>query len=162
MGVQAKLANMRRAGGANPLDLLIKSNLIKQLGVLGLQESREAREGMRDMVKDVSMHQQNSAFDSDDPRQVVVAERCFDDLSNFSKLRDPQNWGPVEERPTVADLVSGTQPSQNMLRWAPERIAETLTVVEPSVSHLGLRNFANVMRCMGDKPAAYIGNKEEP
>jgi len=161
--VQTELNRLRRSGSEEPLDLLKKSNLIKQVEVLGLKVQPLCEE-MREVTSSILTRQRTKTFDVKDPVQAQVAERCFEDLTNFSKLRDPMRCGGQAWRSAnVTEPVESGLPSvPAMLRWTNDRIPDSLTVIDAKSVHLALRNFSNLLRCMGDKPAAYIGNKEDP
>lgn len=51
---------------------------------------------------------------------------------------------------------------EGMLTWSNQKITEPLTDLGPPLDGAALRNFRNIQRCMGDKPSAYIGDKQEP
>jgi len=161
--VQTRLTELRRGGGQEPLDLLKKSNLAKQIEVLGLKVLPLSEE-MREVTNQFLQRQKSKSGRGRDPLERQVAERCFQDLANFSGLRDPRSWGGRAWRTAnLADAMGSELPcSPAMLQWCPDRIPEPLTSVEASATHLALRNFSNLQRCMGDKPAAYIGDKAEP
>lgn len=51
-----------------------------------------------------------------------------------------------------------------MLKYQTERISEPLTFLrgDPRVERAAVKNFGDLLRCMGDKPSAFIGDKEGP
>lgn len=129
-------------------DLLLACNLVEQLDTLGVRP-----DDMRDVSADLT-----HMFASGNQAQSKAARKCFEDPSNFSKLRDPEHWGqtalllgPVRSRSECVNI---------MLRYSAERIPEALTKISPEFEQASLRNFGNILRAMGDKPSAYIGNKE--
>merc|ERR1711971_1047155 len=116
---------------------------------------------MQDELKDVAermlkrQHVQRkstgrkSIFDTQDPAEMLVAKRCFDDLSHFSRLRDQRHWGKTVRRNPFQ--IAGAA----MLRYSNEGIPEPLTKMDGTADIAAVRMFGNVLRCMGDKPAAY-------
>eukprot|EP00929_Paragymnodinium_shiwhaense_P020156 TRINITY_DN13523_c0_g4_i1.p1 TRINITY_DN13523_c0_g4~~TRINITY_DN13523_c0_g4_i1.p1 ORF type:complete len:1763 (+),score=562.82 TRINITY_DN13523_c0_g4_i1:146-5434(+) len=155
--LQAELKRLRSEQSNDPLTLLIKSNLAKQMEALGLQVMTDAEDMKRvaaEMMSNLHSKEKTKAyasvFDSEDAMQLKVAEHCFGNLGNFSKLRDA---------PQITDESSGVPA---MFRWTADHLPQTLTNVDDSLQRMGIVNFTTIQRCMGDRPAAYIGDKAEP
>merc|ERR1719468_142400 len=49
-----------------------------------------------------------------------------------------------------------------MLTYSPLRIPEPLTKLDDVLRTVAVRNFGDLLRCMGDRPSGYIGDKEQP
>jgi len=161
-----KLAELRNKTDSDAGDLLAVSNLTDQLDELGLKD-RPMSEDMRNVAAGMVSERRKRGLSTVFDIEGKLAGRCFEDLSNFSQLRDPLNWGthgPVRKA-ADAEVVSNHSAGdllKVMLQWQGERITEPLTWLDPSFEMLAVRNFGNLLRCMGDKPSAYIGDKEEP
>jgi len=72
-------------------------------------------------------------------------------------LRDPLTWqieGAVSPDPE--------ERAQAMVRFQAEKITQSLTVMTPQFEKIAVQNFLDLLRCMGDKPCAFTGNKQEP
>jgi len=88
--------------------------------------------------------------------ESMVEERCFADLYNFSKLRDPLTW-PVPD--STADPV---RLRQQMLQFTPEPISQSLTELDPGLEQIAIATFTDLMRCMGDQLATFAAEKQQP
>jgi len=158
--VQADLARLREAKGTSPLDMLQRSNLVKQIESLGLKVNPFS-EDMRSVAGGILAGKGNrrSIFDSSDPTELKLAQLVFEDLSNFSGLCEPHAWGA---KGGAAPLDNYTGKIIPMLRYSYDRIPEPMTIMEKSEEQAGVRSFEDLLRAMGDKPSAYIGDKEQP
>jgi len=95
-----------------------------------------------------------------------LGQKVYTDLANYSDLRDPMNWGQVG----LAEKDAEEQPSaESMLRHSHEAINEPLTKMDGvqekerrDIEKNAVKNFKDLLRCMGDKPGAFTGDKAEP
>jgi len=166
--VQEKLDVLRARcdSDAEMLDLLVVSNLADQLEALGLKREAEPEE-MREVTGAMLGKEsgRKSVFDTNNGLGLRVAEKCFNNLLNFSKLRNPEHWGKSCRIAGMGGIDALWGPEDGvpaMLQFSAERITEPLTQLESSGEMAAIRTFGHVLRCMGDKPSAYIGDKEQP
>jgi len=163
--VEAKLQELQGKGGNDPLDLLATTNLMEQLKALGLKVDSKH---MQDAASRMARGRKKSMFESSDETERELARKVFDDLANYSQLRDPLTWGSKGLWATVPeDDEEGTDLESRarvMLQYTSERIAEPLTTLEGNadLEQAALKNFWNLLRCLGDKPSAFIADKEGP
>eukprot|EP00928_Gymnodinium_smaydae_P028298 TRINITY_DN21606_c0_g1_i2.p1 TRINITY_DN21606_c0_g1~~TRINITY_DN21606_c0_g1_i2.p1 ORF type:complete len:1743 (+),score=366.46 TRINITY_DN21606_c0_g1_i2:64-5292(+) len=144
--LQARLAE---AKGEDPTELLVRSNIIKQLEALGHTPHTVAVQAVRSsLLKNTHEQRRPSVFDSSNPAELRVAENVFGDLANFSNIRMPKDAGL---------LGAGA-----FLRYSPLRINESLTVLDNAMEAQAIRNFTNILRAMGDKPAVGGGDLQQP
>jgi len=169
--VETKTAELQAKGANDPLYLLMVSNLAEQLASLGLKvDSAGMQQVAKDMMKNSTAEggeDRKSVFVSKNKLQQEVGQKCFEDLANFSKLRDPLTWGSNAKGLAVADeeVDTGADHALHraaMLEFTDELLSESLTVLEGSAKKVALECFQDLLRCMGDKPNTYQGNKEEP
>eukprot|EP00929_Paragymnodinium_shiwhaense_P020158 TRINITY_DN13523_c0_g5_i1.p1 TRINITY_DN13523_c0_g5~~TRINITY_DN13523_c0_g5_i1.p1 ORF type:complete len:1755 (+),score=575.37 TRINITY_DN13523_c0_g5_i1:63-5327(+) len=144
---QRKFTELRSADV--PEKQLMLANLVRQMTALGVKVRATAdsmREVTQSMVRKSITRQKSLVLGEGLEREV--AQTCFTDLSNFSQLRDPVQWSHKHKGP--------------MLEFGPERIMESLTKLDDVLAPLAVRNFGNLLRCMGDKPSIYMSSKEQP
>jgi hypothetical protein len=163
--VENKLKELREKGGTDPLDLLATSHLMEQLKTLGLKvDSKDMQNVASRMAR--GLRKTMSAFESEDPTQRSVAEKVFDDIGNYSNLRDPLTWGTKGLWATVEDCGDTNMEARSrfMLTYTSERITEPLTKLDGNadLEQAALKNFWNLLRCLGDKPSAFVADKEGP
>merc|ERR1719491_1280478 len=105
-----------------------------------------------------------SLFDDGGALQREVVEKAFSDLTNFSRLRDPLNWGTAaaDDEDEESDPDGYISKGEGMLKFSAEYITQSLTVLNDELEHAALSNFHNLLRHMGDKPCVTISNSEEP
>merc|ERR1740121_3394669 len=86
-----------------------------------------------------------------------MTDTVFHDLANYKNLRDPMTWPtdyPVSPDPDVR--------TRAMVSFQAEKIVQSLTVLKPYSERIAAQNFLDLLRCMGDKPCAYTGDKQDP
>jgi len=86
-----------------------------------------------------------------------LTESVFQDLANYKNLRDPLTWPteyPVSHDPDLR--------TRAMVSFQAEKIVQSLTVLKPYSERIAAQNFLDLLRCMGDKPCAYTGDKQDP
>jgi len=87
--------------------------------------------------------------------ELLVADRCFDDLANFTRLRDPITFVSAES--TDMSVLR-----QTMLQYTPDAIHKSLTTLDAALEAHAIESFNDVQRCMGDQPSAITADKESP
>jgi hypothetical protein len=120
---------------------------------------------MKEVTKDLMIEKTRtrgkSIFDAASKDTRKLAAKCFENLGNFSKLRDPLAWAQVaglEETSSVPEVQLDI-----MLHHCAETVAESFTIIDDQKEkEAAVNNFTNLLRCMGDKPSITIGDKEEP
>eukprot|EP00929_Paragymnodinium_shiwhaense_P020153 TRINITY_DN13523_c0_g3_i3.p1 TRINITY_DN13523_c0_g3~~TRINITY_DN13523_c0_g3_i3.p1 ORF type:complete len:1520 (+),score=467.10 TRINITY_DN13523_c0_g3_i3:75-4562(+) len=158
------------------VNLMGMSNLSDQLEAIGLKAKPVCQDmqNVAGALMRTKSRSRKSIFQTDDAAELKVAERVFQSLENFSRLRDPLYWGKGTKRRSMyvaagprlslASLVGGATPTDNvpaMLTFGTE-LKEPLTKLGAAQEMAAKRSFTNLLRCMGDKPSAYIGDKEQP
>merc|ERR1712110_1074588 len=98
---------------------------------------------------------------------AVLARKMFEDLTNFSQLRDPVTWGTGGLWAAVVDeqgSIDKASRARTMLQHTADRIAEPLTKLrkDRELESTAMRNFTNIMRAMGDKPNAFVADNQKP
>merc|ERR1740121_3235646 len=86
-----------------------------------------------------------------------LSDSVFQDLANYKGLRDPLTWPteyPVSHDPDLR--------TRAMVSFQAEKIIQSLTILKPYSERIAAQNFLDLLRCMGDKPCAYTGDKQDP
>merc|ERR1711957_860703 len=101
------------------------------------------------------------------PGMKKFAWKVHSDLSNYSSLRDPVTWGSKSLWASNSACDAGCDVSarlEAMLGWQSDRLGEPLTDLEGDVNleQKALKNFGEILRCMGDKPSCFSADKEGP
>merc|ERR1712232_1279412 len=123
-----------------------------------LRELNEARQ---------SVKSRKSVFDTTNIVQKEAAQRCFEDLASFSKLRDPLEWNTrgLAESTSEAKGENVISQIQSMLQYSSDPIMTSLTTLSTGLCEAAVTNFHDLMRCMGDKAHAthFVGeDMQEP
>eukprot|EP00928_Gymnodinium_smaydae_P012440 TRINITY_DN14509_c0_g1_i8.p1 TRINITY_DN14509_c0_g1~~TRINITY_DN14509_c0_g1_i8.p1 ORF type:complete len:2518 (-),score=674.12 TRINITY_DN14509_c0_g1_i8:177-7640(-) len=148
--IDARCSELQADVATDDLKALMVTNLSEQLKALGLRVGQSA--GMQQVTKALSLHRRktgNSAVTSSLRQEVV--QRCLEDLSNFSRLREPNAWcthGLAESQQTCMD------PSKAMLSHTSEDMFASLTVLPQEKETEALSCFHDIQRCMGDRAHA--------
>lgn len=159
--VEAKSAELQK-GEHSDTERIAVSNLAEQLDVLGLKVDSST---LQSVAHEIAQEHKGrkSVFNVAKPQGIdLVGQKLFQDLSNFSQLRDPLTWGQKGLADSEEAAADPQEQMQAMLQYSPEHIVESLTKLSAALDVAAVKNFKNLLRCMGDKPSAFIGDKEEP
>eukprot|EP00929_Paragymnodinium_shiwhaense_P020151 TRINITY_DN13523_c0_g3_i1.p1 TRINITY_DN13523_c0_g3~~TRINITY_DN13523_c0_g3_i1.p1 ORF type:complete len:1730 (+),score=492.31 TRINITY_DN13523_c0_g3_i1:75-5192(+) len=155
--VEAQSRELRENSSGDAKDLLKIGNLAAQLTALGTRVDSAGMQQVAEMAavrggprkaKDA----RKSVFDSTNPTLQAVAKIAFQDLANFSRLRDPLEWGVAGLANGEDEIVRPGQKKEVMLRFTHDCIPEALTVLPEEKQAVAKSCFIDLMRCMGDKP----------
>lgn len=133
--------------------------LVQQLVDLGLKSTNT--EALKDVAERVAHSntrtRAGSEYYAPDIIRDNLAEKVFEDLANYKNLRDPLTW--------QSDNLVSPDPEErmrSMVRFQADKITQSLTVMNPRLEKIAIQNFLDLLRCMGDKPCAFTGNKQDP
>mmetsp|Transcript_28826 Transcript_28826/g.87181 ORF Transcript_28826/g.87181 Transcript_28826/m.87181 type:complete len:2034 (-) Transcript_28826:176-6277(-) len=134
-------------------------NLVERQKQLGLQaDSAALRDVSERIARGRSRSRGKSFNEADDAgdRGARPSFSLFEDLRNLKLLRDPLSWD------TDAGNGNLEVRARAMVEFQPDKITASLTLCSQRQEIVSLQNFSDVLRCMGDKPCAFTGNKEDP
>jgi hypothetical protein len=156
--IEKKQAELK-AGEKNDDERIALINLDAQMEVLGLKTDSTT---MKDVAQELaSTHTGRKSVFRGASKMDLMGQKLYMDLSNFSKLRDPMSWGQSGLAEKADEEETTTE--QSMLQHSCEYILMSLTELPTdALSQAAVKNFKNLMRCMGDKPGAFSGDKAEP
>jgi len=153
--VEKKSQDLLKSAGTDAVYQLMVSNLANQLDILGIKVDSA---GMQEITHVMTQRKsrKRTSLTIATAAESLVEERCFADLYNFSRLRDPLTW-PVPD--ATADPV---QLRRQMLQFSPEPIVRSLTDLSPGLEQIAVATFTDLMRCMGDQLSTFAAEKQQP
>jgi len=154
--VEGLLQQLRGEQHPEPEDFKRMANLANQMEYLGVKPESSQ---LKDVASRMVQGRTSAVFKSLNEGERYFSRMVFEDFQNFSKLKDPVMWNGGHQAGGADPIARG----HAMMRWQPERITEPLTKLPNAAAEkAALFAFEDIMRCMGDKPTMFVGNKEQP
>jgi hypothetical protein len=169
--VEKRLKSLREIKDQSQDEMLSITNLIAQLRVLGVNVDSTY---LQSYSVNLAGGSRKSVVDSGSVTTRALATQLYDNLANFSELRDPLTWGTRGLRKVMRNLWASVQSTDRgsssdsrvrvMLMHTADKISEPLTKLGDmmELEQAALKNFWNLLRCMGDRPSVFAADKEGP
>jgi myosin heavy subunit len=162
--VEKKLKSLREIKDPSQDDMLAMTNLVAQLKVLGVNVDNT---DLQKFSLNLAGGSRKSVLGSGSTTTRALAIQVYDDLSNFSELRDPATWGTRGLRKVMRAQPGGMSSEarlRGMLTYTTDKISEPLTKLgdEMELEQAALKNFWNLLRCMGDRPSVFSADRDGP
>jgi len=133
--------------------------LCQQLVHLGYsQDHRVLQDVSERITRDINRpKRRKSKYFTAEATKGLLAETVFSNLANLKALRDPLTW--TTEYSVSMDPTARTK---DMCTFQTDKIVQSLTLLKAHSERIATQNFLDLLRCMGDKPCAYTGDKQDP
>jgi len=131
--------------------------LVNQSQYLGRKKDNRALQDVSERMAHTKTTQPTGKYYSASRARERLLDTVFEDIANYKNLRDPLTW-PTEYVVSY-DLETRTRA---MVSFQAEKILQSLTYLRQAYERIATQNFLDLLRCMGDKPCAYTGDKQDP
>jgi len=151
-----KSASGMNMGPGDTVDAAITC-LVNQQQRLGTRTDNKALQDVSERMAHTKTERGTQKYYSAAAAREKIIDTVFEDISNYKGLRDPLTW-PTEYIVSY-DLEKRTQ---SMVMFQAEKILQSMSIVKPELEKMCTQNFLDLLRCMGDKPCTYAGDKQDP
>jgi len=131
--------------------------LVNQSQYLGRKMDNKALQDVSERMAHTENTSAGSKYYSVASARARLLDTVFEDIANYKQLRDPLTW-PTEYVVSY-DLETRTRA---MVSFQAEKILASMTYLRQAYERIATQNFLDLLRCMGDKPCAYTGDKQDP